>query len=212
MKDIAIYGAGGFGRELAYLIKLINSSENIWNLLGFFDDGLAFRTKVSDLPVLGGINELNEYERSLAVIIAVGKPQTKKDIFEKVINPNIDFPNLITPWSWFTDRSSVSLGFGNIIIGSSISINVTMGNFNVLNGEVLLGHDVFVGDYNVFSPATKVAGNVHIGNLNSMGMCSVVLQGKKIGDRTTVGANSVIMRNTKNDSLYLGNPATVIQF
>ena len=41
MKDIAIYGAGGFGREVACMIKHINESadEPIWNLVGFFDDG-----------------------------------------------------------------------------------------------------------------------------------------------------------------------------
>lgn len=36
MKDIAIYGAGGFGREVASLIKRINRIENQWNFVGFF--------------------------------------------------------------------------------------------------------------------------------------------------------------------------------
>lgn len=41
MKDIAIYGAGGFGREIACLIMIINGSleQPEWNLIGFFDDG-----------------------------------------------------------------------------------------------------------------------------------------------------------------------------
>ena len=40
MKDIAIYGAGGFGREIACLIQMINKSEKKpkWNIVGFFDD------------------------------------------------------------------------------------------------------------------------------------------------------------------------------
>ena len=38
MKDIAIYGAGGFGREMASLLKRINSIEKQWNFVGFFDD------------------------------------------------------------------------------------------------------------------------------------------------------------------------------
>ena len=42
MKDIAIYGAGGMGRETACLIERINkaSPKTIWNLIGFYDDGL----------------------------------------------------------------------------------------------------------------------------------------------------------------------------
>ena len=39
MKDIAIFGAGGFGREVACLIKRINKQQpNTWNFIGFFDD------------------------------------------------------------------------------------------------------------------------------------------------------------------------------
>ena len=38
MKDIAIYGAGGFGREVACLLNAINANDAIWNLIGFFDD------------------------------------------------------------------------------------------------------------------------------------------------------------------------------
>ena len=38
MKEIAIYGAGGFGREVACLINRINEVEPAWNLVGFFDE------------------------------------------------------------------------------------------------------------------------------------------------------------------------------
>ena len=35
MKDIVIIGAGGFGREVAWLIEDINKIEPQWNILGF---------------------------------------------------------------------------------------------------------------------------------------------------------------------------------
>ncbi|MFK2343222.1 hypothetical protein ACIXN4_22170 [Bacteroides fragilis] len=35
MKNIAIYGAGGYGQEVACLIKAINAIECQWNLIGF---------------------------------------------------------------------------------------------------------------------------------------------------------------------------------
>lgn len=49
MKDIAIYGAGGFGREVASLIKRINRIENQWNFVGFFDDD--FRNKPKEVQM-----------------------------------------------------------------------------------------------------------------------------------------------------------------
>ena len=38
MKDIVIYGAGGFGREIACLLNLINEKTPEWNIIGFLDD------------------------------------------------------------------------------------------------------------------------------------------------------------------------------
>lgn len=38
MKKIAIFGAGGFGREVAFLIEDINKKNYQWEILGFFDD------------------------------------------------------------------------------------------------------------------------------------------------------------------------------
>lgn len=35
MNDIAIYGAGGFGKEIACLIYWINEVKPQWNLIGF---------------------------------------------------------------------------------------------------------------------------------------------------------------------------------
>ena len=61
MNDIAIYGAGGFGREVACLLKLINEQKPTWNLVGFFDDGKEFGYKTEYGSVLGGIKEPVSY-------------------------------------------------------------------------------------------------------------------------------------------------------
>jgi len=41
MKDIAVYGGGSYGQEIACLIKKMNSNIKVdeeWNFIGFFDD------------------------------------------------------------------------------------------------------------------------------------------------------------------------------
>ena len=43
MTDIAIYGAGGFGKEVACLIERLNARRSTWNFIGFFDDGKESR-------------------------------------------------------------------------------------------------------------------------------------------------------------------------
>lgn len=78
MKDIAIYGAGGLGREVASMIKLINqTAPNTWNLVGFFDDGVVKGTQISNFgQVYGGMSELNSWRKELNVVFAIGNPNT----------------------------------------------------------------------------------------------------------------------------------------
>ena len=54
--DIAIYGAGGFGLEVAMLIGQINQVRSRWNLIGFFDDSVPLGAAVNEWPVLGGMH------------------------------------------------------------------------------------------------------------------------------------------------------------
>ena len=91
MKDIAIYGAGGFGKEVACLIKRINEKEPTWNLVGFFDDDPDLKGKMIShfAPCLGGMNELNEYLSELSVVMALGNSHVVKRLVEKIENKHI---------------------------------------------------------------------------------------------------------------------------
>lgn len=213
MKEIAIYGAGGFGREIACLLNHINEAEGKkWNLIGFFDDGKEIGYNNGYGCVIGGISELNNYNKPLSVVIAIGTPKTLKYLVEKITNPHIDFPNIIAPNVLFFDRDSTNMGHGNIItFGCRLSCNTSIGNFNVLNGCVSFGHDASVGDYNVMMPESRLSGEVFAQDLNLFGGRCFIAQQVKIGTNTTIGAGSIVLRKTKDNSLYLGNPAKKIE-
>ena len=213
MKDIAIYGAGGFGREIACLIRRINEQNPQWNLIGFFDDGKPVGYETEYGNVLGGIKTLNAVQQPLCVAIAIGSPTTVKKIVEQVDNPLIEFPNLFSPDTVFLDKKNISFGYGNIICTSCLfSCNIKIGNFNVFNGCITVGHDVQIGNYNSLMPAVRVSGEVHIGDCNFMGVSSVILQQITIGNNTVIGANSTIIRKTKDGNTYVGNPAQIVKY
>jgi sugar O-acyltransferase (sialic acid O-acetyltransferase NeuD family) len=213
MKDIVIYGAGGFGREIACLIQLINGKNCQWNLIGFLDDNTAiWGTKNEYGTVLGGSEWLNKYEKDLACAIAVGSPNAVQSIVGRINNPKVSFPNLYAPTVTFLDKDSLKIGKGNIFCTNCfVSCNVTVGSFNLFNGYIPIGHDAVIGDCNVVMPSVNISGAVVMGNANFLGVQSVVLQGVKIGNNTRVGANSVIMRKTKDGFLYIGNPAKRVE-
>lgn len=215
MKDIAIYGAGGFGKEVACLINRINEKEPTWKLLGFFDDDPAKKGEmVSHFgPCLGGIDELNDYPNKIDVVMAMGNSHTVMKIVPKIINEKIWFPNLIHPNFTISDPDTFVIGKGNIIQGAcTATCDVRLGDFNVLNGSICLGHDVKMGSYNTLMPAVRISGEVKIGNGNFFGVGSIVLQQLKIGDDVRLGAGSVLMTKPKSGNLYIGVPAKKTEF
>ena len=213
MKKIAIYGAGGFGREVACLIHKINDISSEWKLIGFFDDGIEKDTKNEYGVVLGGIDEVNSYPEELAIVIAIASPKIVEKIVGNITSSKIYYPNIISPDVTFLDKDNVSVGIGNIIsFGCIISCNVTIGDFNIFNWAITIGHDVSIKNFNAFMPDVKISGEVKIGNKNFFGVNSTVLQQIHIGNETVIGACSLVLRKTKDGMTYVGNPASIIKY
>lgn len=216
-KKIAIYGAGGFGREVAGGIQRINEGKSLtekWELVGFYDDRLETGAQVSHYgKVLGNMDDLNAIKEPIAIAIAVGTPAIRKQIFERISNPNISFPNLIAPSFKVLDPDTFKIGQGNIIQDNcSATCDVIIGDFNVLNGSDILGHDDVLGSFNVIMPGVHISGEVTLGDCNLLGVDSVVLQQIKMGDGVILGAGSVLMSKPKDGMTYLGVPARKFDF
>lgn len=214
MKEIAIYGAGGFGKEVACLIDKINKEKQTWSIIGFFDDGVDKDTQISHFGrVLGGNDELQKWSKPLSIVFAIGSPKIIKIIADKIVNPHIDFPNIIHPEVAFADPITFKIGKGNVVVrGCTFSCDVTIGDFNQFNSISALAHDVEVGSYNVFMPLSRISGGVKIGDLNFFGIGAIVLQNIKIGSNTRIGASSLVITKTKDGFLYMGNPAKRTEF
>ncbi|MDR0962927.1 MAG: NeuD/PglB/VioB family sugar acetyltransferase [Mediterranea sp.] len=213
MQDIAIYGAGGLGREVACLLRIINKETPIWNFVGFYDDGKEAGSRNEYGEILGGINELNAITKPLAVAIAIGSPRTVKQIVEKITSPLVEFPNIIAPDTVFLDKENITMGRGNIICsGCVLSCNVHIGNFNLFDWAITVGHDTVIGNFNSLMPGVRVSGEVNVENANFFGASSFILQQLTIGNNTVIGANSTVVRATMDGKTYVGSPATVIKY
>ena len=194
MKDLAIYCAGGFGREIYCLI--FNRIKNLeWRFVGFFDDGVDKGKQLQYGVCLGGMKELNEWNTPLDLVIANGSPKWLQHISESVTNSLVNFPNVIDPSVVYLDKDTFKIGKGNILNrGTSLSVNVEIGNFNA------------------FMPNVRISGEVEIGNSNLLGACTFVIQGVKIGTGVHLSPGSILLRNPKDNSIYIGNPAKNFKF
>src|SRR5258706_3362822 len=96
-KKLAIYGAGGLGREIACMLKDIRQHGGRWDVIGFFDDGKKKDSVIDDLPVLGGLREIKASRVPLNLVIGISDPATKEKLVHAIVNTNIEFPVLIHP-------------------------------------------------------------------------------------------------------------------
>lgn len=208
MKQIAIYGAGGYGHEVACLIKKINQLSKIWNFIGYFDDEISKGSSTKYGNILGGLEELNKWKHELNVVIAIANPNVVKSIVLKIKNEKILFPNLIEPDTSFLDIESFNIGKGNIIgYGCRFSCDISIGDFNLFIAETSIGHNAKIGNFNVLFPEIRISGSVNIGNENVFGARSFVVQGITIGNNTRFAPGSFVLKKTKDNCLYTGNPA-----
>ena len=120
MKDIVIIGAGGMGRETAWLIEQINQVEEKWNILGYLDDNENVLGKIlNGYKVLGKIEILDNLPSETNVVIAIGNGKIREKIIERL--GEREYPILIHPNVNIAKSSEI--GEGTIICsGALISI------------------------------------------------------------------------------------------
>jgi sugar O-acyltransferase (sialic acid O-acetyltransferase NeuD family) len=210
MKEIAIYGAGGFGLEVAMLIEQINEKECQWDLIGFFDDGMAEGKIINGYPLLGGIEKLNQWDSGLALILALGIPNIKKSIQRKIQNRNISYPVLIHPSVIMGRNDYLNIGEGCIICaGTIITTNILIGKHVILNIACTVGHEAEIGAFSSFMPTCNISGEVKIGVSTFWGTGSKVINRKKIGDNVIIGAGAVVTQDIPDNVTAVGIPASV---
>ena len=85
MKDLIIVGAGGFGREVVWLVERINQSQPTWKVLGFVDDAEGL-PEIDGCCVLGNINWLLRYDKPSYVVCAIGNSKAREAIYNRLKN------------------------------------------------------------------------------------------------------------------------------
>jgi len=214
MKKISIFGAGGFGREVQMLIEQINENNKEWEFIGYWDDNDKLPLIINDFPLLGNLEQLNEYnEGDLYLVCAVAEPIIKEKILNRISNKYIKFPILIHPNALIGNSKYVSIGEGTIITaGNIITTNIEIGKHVILNLSCTVGHDTLIGDYSSFMPTVNISGEVNIYKKVYVGTGAKIINLIEIGENTIVGAGAVVAKSLPDNCTAVGIPAKPIKF
>lgn len=211
MRSIAIYGGGGFAREVAWLVQSCNVDRELYKVECFIDDNDALHgTKLNGIPVMS-LETARERFPSAKVVGAIGNPQTRQETMLKAKGAGFDFETIIHPR---TERSQwIEIGLGTVICaGNILTTNISIGRQVQINLDCTIGHDVIMGDYTTLAPGVHVSGLVHFGCRVYVGTGAVIINGTSaapitIGDDAIIGAGACVTRSVPEGITVVGIPA-----
>jgi len=209
-RPLVVYGAGGFAREIGWLLEQGTLGPTTWELVCFVDDRPERQGgRVHDVPVLGLEQAMRRFPGAHAAV-GVGAPAERARMADRLAAAGLPLATLVhrdVHWSRWNE-----LGAGSIIQCSShVTVDVVIGRCVVINGATV-GHDVRVGDYSVINPGANVSGWVHIGERVTIGAGATIRPGTRdaplpIGDDAVVGASACVVRPVPAGVTVVGVPA-----
>lgn len=208
---LAIFGAGGFGREVATLVRDIEKAQpDTWDILGFLDDSRPDieKLKALGLPFLG--DRETELPLESRFVVAIGSGQARKTVTQTLEGRGLVPATLVHPSVWI--GSLVALGAGSVVCaGSILTTNISLGAGAQINLGCTIGHDVRAGEFVTLSPAVSLSGAVTIGDLATIYTRAAVNPGIALGADSVVGAGAVVTKNVSANSTVVGVPAKAIK-
>lgn len=215
LTPLVIIGAGGFGREVAWLVREINRACPTWELLGFVESRPELQGQtVGGYAVLGGNECLEElvskHGTDLHAVLAIGTSSTRRKIVRSLTYLNLKYATLVHP-SVLMEKDggmAVRVGAGSIICANNIlTVDVRIGEHVIINLACTVGHDAVVGDFGTLLPTANISGNSVLGEGVLIGTGSQILEGRTIGEGTIVGAGSVVVKDLPPNCTAVGAPA-----
>ena len=214
-KTIAIYGGGGFAREVTWLVQSCNEGAEVYRVVCFIDDDPTLHGKLlNGIPVVS-LDAACERFPEAAVVGGIGSPQTRQRLMEKAAAAGFGYETIVHPR---VERSEwIEIGAGTVICaGNILTTNITLGRHVQINLDCTIGHDVVMGDYTTLAPGVHVSGCVHFGQRVYVGTGAVIINGTQeapivIGDDAVIGAGACVTKSVAPGLTVVGVPARPLQ-
>ena len=198
---VVIVGAGGFGREVRDLVRLLGGG-----VVGFLDDDPPAGADLGAVllsPVDGATVEDPH-------VVAIGVPAVRRRVVERLAGRRARFVGpLLHPTAEVSPSAAV--GDGSVLAhGAFVSTDAQVGMHALINWGASVGHDAVLGDCCSLYPGARVSGFVRLGDGVLVGANAVVLEGVRVGDGATIGAGAVVTRDVAAGETVVGVPARPI--
>lgn len=205
---IGVYGASGFGKEVAPLVKS-QFSGKIFDIV-FIDDAPE-DNQVNDISVITFDEFLKFSHEKKLCSIAIANTKARNILSERLATAGIE--EISVKASNVVILDDVQIDQGSILCPFvTLTSNIKVGKNFHANLYSYVGHDCIIGDRVTFAPAVKCNGNVVIEDDVYIGTGAIIKQGRPgkplvIGKGAVVGMGAVVTKNVPPGITVIGNPA-----
>lgn len=214
LKRVAIVGAGGFGREVLWLIRECNeyaiekTGQPLYQIEGFVDANKKV-DQLCDVPFLGSYLWFLA-NRDAYAVCAIGNPRTRQLVVRQLTDLGVTYFSIVHPSVRMSQY--VEIGEGSIVCaGAILTTQIKVGKHVHININTTIGHDVTIGDFSTVAPGVNVSGHVSIGQGCDVGTNSSIIQGLKVGMGVIIGAGAVVNKDIEENTVAVGIPAKSIK-
>lgn len=205
---LAIYGSGGVGRELVDLAEDANRITKEWERIIFIDD-ITEEKMVYGIPVYTFQEVVEDFElrTQVEVVVALGTPTSREDLYNKVKDYGFPLGRIISPKASISH--SAKIGEGTVIHNATVSSNVSIGDNCYIGDRSVIGHDTQIGDHTMVIGLAAICGKCTIGNRVFIGPSASICDGITIEDDCLVAMSAALFKSMEKESKAMGNPAVI---
>ncbi len=218
VENLVILGAGGFAREVIWLVDCINGEVHRkvgglnmdtrrWNIIAYWN--VKPELPISGVPVLDaeGIAKLNV---PFKVIAAIGDSRKREDAVMEAWEMECSFATLIHPTALV--GNNVRMGEGTIICaGATITVDIAIGEHVIVNLNSFVGHDSILEDFVTLSGMCYISGNTTLRRGVYFGSGTGIKEGLEVGEYSFIGLGAAVISNIPAGMVAVGVPAKVIR-
>ncbi|MCD8103941.1 MAG: acetyltransferase [Lachnospiraceae bacterium] len=206
---LAIYGAGGLGREVLELAIAVEKKSPRWEGIVFLDDRDLGAVRGRRVVSFGSFRR--EFPKdSVEIAIAVGEPFTRKKLREMVKEAGYSMAVLVHPAAQVAADCTLMEG-AVVHYNVFVSSGAVVGENSYLQPSCVVGHDVRIGRDCVISTFGVIAGSCLVGGQTYIGLSAAIKEQTRIGEGSIIGMGSVVMRDVEGNMVTMGNPAKAVR-
>jgi sugar O-acyltransferase (sialic acid O-acetyltransferase NeuD family) len=211
-EKIAIYGASGFGREVAWLVESCQGGRFVACFID--DDEKKQGTALNDIHILS-LEQAAQQHSDAKVVGGIGNSRIRELLMNKAAAHGFSFDTFVHPRVEMSKW--VEMGIGAVICaGNILTTNILLGAHVQINLDCTIGHDVVLNDYTTLAPGVHLSGYVHCGKRVYIGTGAVIINGTQedpitIGDDAIIGAGACVTKSIPAGQTWVGVPAKLLK-